>query len=412
MTGRRFVLALVLIFGLNTSLRAEAVPVIVKLAPLAKITKLLSTVGGTLIDSLPGTNIHLLNLPALIPNLTARLLGIEWLELNTSLALPRFALPGLISVPGGTPSTWYKTQPSWQLINASDALAYSTGSGVIVADINSSVDSTHPALQGHLMAGYDFVASKPPGQTAVVSGEVDQEQSEANMLEQSEANMLEEIGGQLVAVLGLDTRGPAYSHGTMCAGIIAGIAPGSMVMTVRAFDDNGKTDLFTLAKAIRWSVDNGARVINMSFGTSIASPTLLDAIDYARNAGVVLVASAGNSNASAAHYPSGYAGVISTAATDLSDKKADFSNYGSTIFVDAPGSNIFGPYPNGSYTVASGTSFAAPTIAGTAALILSLRSTGLADSIANGSINIDSQNPEYATQLGHGRIDVLRAVGP
>ena len=127
---------------------------------------------------------------------------------------------------------------------------------------------------------------------------------------------------------------------------------------------------------------------------------------------VTLVASAGNNNTTAPQYPAACSGVLTSAATDITDKKASFSNYGSAVYVDAPGVNIISAYPNGHYSVVSGTSFSAPTVAGTAALVLSLRTTGVENSITSGSVNIDSNNPNYANQLGYGRIDVLRAVKP
>jgi subtilisin family serine protease len=102
--------------------------------------------------------------------------------------------------------------------------------------------------------------------------------------------------------------------------------------------------------------------------------------------------------------------VITTAATDTNDTKASFSNYGSYVYVDAPGVNIFSSYPGGYYSVVSGTSFSAPAVAGTAALIRSLRSSGVANSVAAGAINVDAKNPNYKRQLGYGRIDVLQAV--
>ena len=77
---------------------------------------------------------------------------------------------------------------------------------------------------------------------------------------------------------------------------------------------------------------------------------------------------------------------------------------------DAPGVNVILPYPGGMYTVVSGTSFSAPAVAGTAALIRSLRVTGTAASITGGTVNINPENPRYVNQLGHGRIDVLQAV--
>jgi thermitase len=205
---------------------------------------------------------------------------------------------------------------------------------------------------------------------------------------------------------------PAYSHGTLCAGIIAVVAPDSMIMPLRVFDDTGSADLFTISKAIRYAAQQGAQVINMSFGTLQNSQAIKNSIDFALSRNVVLVASAGNNNTSAPQYPAAYDGVITTAATDLIDRKASFSNYGNYVDVDAPGVNIFSSYPGGSYSVVSGTSFSAPMIAGTAALIRSLPSTGVAGKISAGAINIDSKNPNYAHQLGSGRIDVFQAVKP
>jgi subtilisin family serine protease len=104
--------------------------------------------------------------------------------------------------------------------------------------------------------------------------------------------------------------------------------------------------------------------------------------------------------------------VITAAATDLFDHKASFSDYGSDIFVDAPGVNIISAYPGGSYSIVSGTSFSAPAVAGTAVLVRSLTWTGVAGAISGGAVNIDSQNPNYTRQLGYGRIDVLHSVKP
>ena len=421
MTGRRLLLIAVLLFASGSYANAATIPVIVQISPLADINTIAAGLGATVVDNIPGTTTYLLNVPLQIPSSFAFLLGIQWVELNTSVNLPNIPLSGLVTVPGATAADWYKMQPSWQKIRAAKALPYSTGRGVVVADINSQVDYSHPALRGHLTSGYDFVASKPSSYSSLEQSEnalLEQsenallEQSENALLEQSENALLEEYGGTLLRDAGLNSLSPAYSHGTLCVGVIAAIAPDSMIMPLRVFDDNGGSDVFMIAKAIRWAASHGAHVINMSFGTATNSKAIKSAIDYAKNSNVVLVASAGNANSSARHYPSGYAGVLSTAATDLQDKKAVFSNYGSSIFVDAPGQNIFGPYPGGYYTIASGTSFAAPAVAGTAALVRSLRTYGTANSISGAAVNIDSINPNYADQLGYGRIDVLRAVKP
>jgi subtilisin family serine protease len=107
-----------------------------------------------------------------------------------------------------------------------------------------------------------------------------------------------------------------------------------------------------------------------------------------------------------------YPGVLAVAATDLLDRKSSFSNYGGYVFVDAPGSHIISAAPGGKYGIANGTSFSAPMVAGMAALIRSLTYNNTASIIAEATVPIDSRNPEYAGQLGHGRVDVLKAVQP
>ena len=415
MAGRRLFLILILILGLSTQLSAASYPLIIQTSPLASITVIVGVLGGTLVDRIPGTNTYLINVPLVPSPATASWLGIQWMELNIGVTQPSFFQVGVVTVPPNTPPDWYKAQPSMLRIHAGDALAYSTGRGVVVADINSKVDVAHPALIGHLTGGYDFVANKPSGSTALnqsSSSFMDQsssflDQSSSSFMDQSSSSFVDQSSLSLV-----DSGNPAYSHGTLCAGIIAVVAPDSMIMPLRVFDDLGEADLFTIAKAIRYAVQNGAQVINMSFGTLQPSQALYSAINFALSKNVALAASAGNNNTSAPQYPAAYNDVMTTAATDLWDMKASFSNYGSAIFVDAPGVNIFSAYPGGYYSVVSGTSFSAPAVAGVAALVRSLRATKVGDAIANGSVNIDSNNPNYAKQLGYGRIDVVRAVKP
>ena len=405
-------LTLTLILASSISASAQSLPLIIQIAPTANITTIVTALGGTLVDSIPGANTFLLNVPAVPAPQVASLLGIQWAELNNGVSIPNFALLAQVTVPGTVAPDWYKYQPSWQLIEAQNALAYSTGSGVVVADINSQVDNSHPALTGHLTSGYDFVATKPSGYVAINQSDTSfVDQSDTSFVDQSDTSFVDQYGGVLSKV-GLNTVNPAYSHGTLCAGVIAAIAPGAMIMPLRTFDNNGQADLFVLAKAIRWAVEHGAQVINMSFGTLTNSHAIVSAINYAGNSNVVLVASAGNNNTSNPQYPAAYTGVLGSAATTLSDQKASFSNYGSQVFVDAPGVDIISAYPGGNYSIVSGTSFSAPAVAATAALVRSLQWTGVANAIAGGAVNINSANPNYVNQLGYGRIDVLHAVKP
>src|SRR6266850_1289479 len=390
MAGRRFFLILCIsIFGLSAQAVGASFPLIVQIPPAASITPIAITLGGTVVDSIPGADTYLVNVPFLPSPGTMSLLGIQWMELNKSVTLPRFGIRGVVQVPASTAADWYKNQPSMQLIKAGSARSYSTGSGVVVADINSNLDYAHPALVGHLTSGYDFVATRPPGSPFLDQADAGfMDQADAGFMDQADAGFMDQADAGFMDLSNpiLASLTPSYTHGTASAGIIAAIAPGSMIMPLRAFDDDGHTDLFTLAKAIRFAVDHGAQVINLIFGSFTPSLAINKAVQFAEASNVLLVAAAGNGKTSQPEYPSAFTGVLAVAATDLSDTKGYFSSYGSHVFVSAA------------------------AVAATAAVVRSMRTTGVADSIAGGSVNIDGQNPIYAQQLGTGRIDVLSAA--
>src|SRR5438445_1675171 len=346
--------ALILLFGLSSQADAASYPLIVQIPRTVSIHTLAATLGGTVVDSVPGANTYLLNLPFVPLPARATVLGIQWMELDTGVRLPRFSRPGVLKVPGTAAADWYKLQPAMQLINAGKALPFSTGRGVVVADINSHVDYAHPALAGHLTGGYDFIASNL-GVRALLDqsdiGFVDQsdigfvDQSDIGFVDQSDIGFVDQSDPAY-----LDALNPAYSHGSLSAGIIAAIAPDSLIMPLRAFGDDGLSDLFSLAKAIRYAVDHGAEVINMNFGVVNPSLVLGAAVDFARASNVLLVAPAGNANTSQPQYPAAFPGVMAAAATDLSDTKALFSNYGSYVFAAARGLDIISTSPHGYYS--------------------------------------------------------------
>jgi subtilisin family serine protease len=416
---------LLLLFGFFTANAEAAVPIIIKVSPLANILNIASVLGGSVLDTLPGGDTYLLSVPSL-PVVTPllQLLGVQWIEQNKLLTLPKFTAVGL-TPSSSTVADWYTHQPAMLLIQSNAAHDYSTGRGIVVADINSRVDYGHPALLGRLTSGYDFVANTPSSAATLnqsSAGFLDDQssagflddQSSAGFLDQSTAGFLDSMG---VSILNdqssagfLDGSNPAYSHGTLCAGIIAAVAPDSMIMPLRAFDDNGTADAFTLAKAIRYAAQHGANVLNMSFGTLTDVHVLRDAVQFAQRSNVILVASAGNNNTANPQFPASYTGVLGSGGTDLLDVKLWFSNYGATnVFVDAPG-RVISTYPNGKYSFVSGTSFSAPAVAGAAALVRSIRTAGVAGAISGAAVNIDNKNPGYSNQLGYGRIDVLNAV--
>src|SRR5438128_4186968 len=205
MTGRHLLLCVVLVFALTTQVSAATtIPIIVQLSPNASIANVLPLIGGTLIDSIPGTNQYLVNIStASIPTLQGLLglLGsIEWVDLNLGVNIGSFRQLGIIQT-GVDPlkpipaADWYKNQPALQKINSQQALQNPAirGGGVVVADINSQVDYAHPALQGHMTGGYDFVMAKPAGETALNQSNSDfLDQSNSDFLDQSNSDFLDQ----------------------------------------------------------------------------------------------------------------------------------------------------------------------------------------------------------------------------
>src|SRR5262249_987706 len=122
----------------------------------------------------------------------AGLLGIQWAEVNSGVTLPNIGQLGVLQVVSGVDPGWYAAQPTWQIMRAQSALAYSRGSGVIIADINSQVDSTHPAIAGHLTAGYDFVTGRPTTGYSVLN------QSSASFVDQSSASFVDQSSASFV----------------------------------------------------------------------------------------------------------------------------------------------------------------------------------------------------------------------
>lgn len=170
-------------------------------------------------------------------------------------------------------------------------------------------------------------------------------------------------------------------HGTGVAGIIAaqadnnigiaGLAHHCRIMNLRAFTDGGNGEEDDVASAILYAINNGARIINMSWGDVFVSRLMDDIIRYGESRNIIMVASAGNSSTTDIHYPSAFAGTISVGATDSQDRLAGFSNYGPSVDLVAPGENIYTTTLNENYTTMNGTSFSAPFVSAAAALLLS-----------------------------------------
>lgn len=220
-----------------------------------------------------------------------------------------------------------------------------------------------------------------------------------------------------------------FIHGTLCAGLagaksnngigIASIGFNIRIMAVKCTKSSDAGNTLTSAyDGVYYAIQAGADVISMSWGGSSGSfITGENIINSAHDAGIVLVAAAGNDNMSTLYYPAAYNNVIAVASTDANDAKSSFSNYGTWIDISAPGRGMYSTSGSGNnvYGTASGTSLATPLVAGLAALILSneanLSPAQVKTRLQQTSDNITALNPTYTGQLGAGRINAARALG-
>jgi thermitase len=178
------------------------------------------------------------------------------------------------------------------------------------------------------------------------------------------------------------TPDDANGHGTHIAGIItaesdnnigiAGIAPRCRLINVKVADDKGRCQAAVVAEAIIWATDHGANIINISVEFDEPSGDLENAVNYAWDHGVLLVAAAGNSGNQLPAYPAYYQNCIAVAATRDNGTLAPLSNTGDWVDIAAPGFNIYSTLPNDRYDYKSGTSFATAYVSGLAALLLDL----------------------------------------
>jgi type VII secretion-associated serine protease mycosin len=264
-----------------------------------------------------------------------------------------------------------ETIPGWDVTRGSE--------DVVVAVIDTGVDINHPDLKGRTAEGINIVSQQN--------------------------DPLDDVG-----------------HGTHVAGIIsalvnnregvAGISWYNKIMPVKVLDETGAGTTYSVAQGIIWAADHGAKVINMSLGNYADAQFLHDAIRYAFDKDVVLIAASGNDNTERPGYPAAYPEVFAVAATDSKQQKASFSNYGDYIDAAAPGVNIASTYPDNHYAALSGTSMASPHVTALAALIRSanplLKNTEVMDIMRQTAIDLGDRGKDK--YYGYGQIDIVKAV--
>jgi len=295
-----------------------------------------------------------------------------------------YAEPDFTAEALGTANDPYFTQGSeWHLgkIQAPAAWDITTGSPeVIVAVVDTGVRATHPDLAGKVLAGgYDFVAN-------------DSDPTDEN--------------GHGTAVAG--TVSPASNN---LLGV-AGVSWNTPILPVRVLDANGSGTYSAIASGITYAADHGAKVINLSLGGTSSSRTLQDAITYAWNKQSVIVAAAGNNGNNISFYPAACTNVVAVSATDSTDARPSWSNYGSYVDVSAPGADILTLFGADQYASWNGTSFSCPVTSGVVALAASanpkLTNAQLVDILVKTTDDIGA--PGYDVYYGSGRVNAYRAA--
>jgi Subtilisin-like serine proteases len=308
---------------------------------------------------------------------------------------------------GTTVKHGYVFQPATSIVRLGDTQTKwgTTGAGT-VAVIDTGVDPDHPVLKAVLVGGYDFTRNVSG---ANEKGDVTQstvavlDNAQPGYVNQSTVAVLDQ---STVAVLD-DQKYIAFGHGTMTSGVIHLVAPSAKIMPLKAFNADGSGYVSDVMRAIYYAQKNGATVINMSFSFPTYSPELKNAINFVSSRGVVCVASAGNDGSPALVYPASLPNVMGIASTTNFDALSNFSNYGSgDVWVGAPGEGIVTTYPYGTYAAVWGTSFSAPFVSGTAALLDGVSASSNQSSSSSSVSNAQPLGPD----LNNGRLDVYKAM--
>jgi subtilisin family serine protease len=256
-----------------------------------------------------------------------------------------------------------------------EAHRITSGDDVLVAVIDSKIDTKHPDLTGVVADEYDVV-----GSPAI-----------------------------------------AHSHGTAMAGAIAarskltGVAPKVKLLAARAFSGSGESaesTTFNILKSVDWAASKNARIINMSFAGP-SDDLLREMLTRANARGIVLIAAVGNAGPrSPPLYPAADAGVIGVTATDVDDKLMPQANRGPQVALAAPGVEILAVAPDGKYQVTSGTSIAAAHASGVAALLLASKPNLTPVQVRASLTRAATRIPGKRNEVGAGVIDALAVINP
>jgi thermitase len=282
-------------------------------------------------------------------------------------------------------------------LNLSIAQNISRGEGVTVAVLDTGAQLDHLALADNFedVKRYDFVGDDHNPSDRRVGADTDGDGLEDDL----------------------------WGHGTHVAGIVDFVAPAAKIMPIRVLDTEGYGNAFAIAKAVGFAERNGAKVVNLSLGSSSRSKLLRNEIKRVTEGGVLVAAAAGNASSTVPHHPAAGNGVAASAdglvavtSVNMYGRKSGFANYGSWIDVAAPGEAIRSAFPINVYASWSGTSMATPFVSGQAALIhavdASLDPADIEERIRCSARSLLLTDPIYAAMLGKGQADAGASLAP
>jgi subtilisin family serine protease len=287
-------------------------------------------------------------------------------------------------------------------VNAYDAWDLTLGShSVVVAVLDTGIDWNHPDLAANMWTnddgyhGYNFIDNNWLPMDDNIHGYDDDGIWQANLYTYH--------GTHVAGIVGAVTNNAVG---------VAGLAQVQLV-AIKVMNESGEGTDALVADGIDWAVDVAhADIIVMSLGVDGESFSLRRAVNNARDEGVVMVAAAGNDGTSVVSYPAAYGPVIAVGATDSSDRRATFSNYGSNLDIMAPGVMIYSTQGGDSYQHLSGTSAAAPHVAGVAALMMSIDPALMPEELGEvlNATATDISQSGYDPTTGWGIVDAFGAA--
>lgn len=336
-----------------------------------EVDKILKPHGGKRVGKINGINVHVVQLPAqanskAVAALLAKNKHFKFVEQDQILA------PGGTTDDPSLASQWHLAK-----VGAQAAWDTSTGSEVIIAILDTGVDASHPDLFAQMVPGWNSYDNN--GDSSDVHGH------------------------------GTAVAGTAAASGNNAIGV-ASVAYGSKIMPVRISDPSGYGYFSTMASGLTWAADHGARVANISYENVASSSTVESAAQYLKSKGGLTVICAGNSGTLQTVASSGNLVVVS--ATNSSDARTSWSNYGAYVDIAAPGQSVLTTSRGGGYGQWSGTSFASPIVAGTAALMMAANPALPADQVQSllYSTSVDLGTAGRDDYYGAGRVDAAQAT--